>query len=131
MAGRLGEEFRTMHNGAALRVVSPEHHPPDPRVADRPGAHGARLQGHHQGQVRQAIVAKLGGRSAHGGDLGVGGGVMGRDRAVAGGRDHLAGAGIQDHRPDRRFARLGCGARGVERQAHHAVVLILALISAH
>ena len=57
VAGRLFEEAGAVDHRAALGIVGAPDHPADPRVADGPGAHGAGLQRHIEGQAGQTIIS--------------------------------------------------------------------------
>ena len=124
MAGRLVEEAAAIDHRAAFHVLRPKHQPADARMADRPGAHGAGLQGDHQGQASEAIVAAFFRRGAQGQDLGVGGGVVAADGGVMGGGDHLAGRRIDDDGANGCFAGVSGGLRVVERDAHGAAIMV-------
>ena len=124
MAGGLLEEARTMGDRAALGVVRAIDQPADPRMADRAGAHGAGLQRHHEGQTRQPVVAELPRSLPQGQDFGVGGWIVHMDRAVGGDGDDLVRGGIDHDSAHGRLAALGGGLRGVERNAHGALVMV-------
>ena len=124
MAGRLLEEPAAIHHGAALHIFSPEHKSPDPGVADRSGAHRARLQGDGEGQPDQAIVADPLRRAAHGQDFGVGGWVMRIDRRVRCLGDDLACRRIEHHGADRNLPGVRGGLRLLQGEAHHCEVMV-------
>ena len=123
MAGRLVEEARAVDDRAALGVGRAEHQPADPGVADRPGAHGAGLQGDHQGEAGQAVVAQRRAGGAQGQDLGVGGGVAERDGGIGGLGQDLAGRRIEHDRAHRRLAARGGGLRQRQGDAHGREVM--------
>lgn len=124
MAGGLVEEPRAVHDGAALGVFGAEHQPANARVADRPGAHGAGFERHHQSEAGQPVVSAFRRRLPKRQHLGVGRRVMRPDRAVGRNRDHFAGGLVDDDGADRGLAALGGGLRGVERDAHGAMVMV-------
>ena len=124
MAGGLIEELRSVHHSAALGVLSAEHQPADPGVAYRPGAHRAGLQGDHQRQAGEAVVAKARRGRAQGDDLGVGGGIMGPDRLVGADGDDLARRRIHDDSADRGLPGGRGGLRRFKGDAHGAMVMV-------
>lgn len=124
MAGRLLEKARAMQNRAALGVLRPEHQPPDAGQADRAGAHGAGLQSDEEFQSGQAIGPQPRGGGAQGENFGVGGGVGGGDRSVAGAGDDLAARRIEDDCADRHFAGRGRRLRLLKGDAHGGKVMV-------
>ena len=76
-------------SGTGLGVLGAEIEPPQTDMGDGAGAHGAGLERHIEGQVGEVVVFEPGGRVAQGDDLGVGGRVVGADRAVGAGRNYL------------------------------------------
>ncbi len=89
--------------GAGLGIGGAEDDPGHPGGEERPGAHGARLEGDHDGGAGQPPPAGGGGGPAQGEHLGVGGGVAGPLPLVAGPGQHLA-VGIE-HDARRRARR--------------------------
>ncbi len=123
VAGRLAEEPWAVEDAAALDVAGGEDQAGDARVADRAGAHRAGLQGDEKLEPRQAIVGQGGAGRAQGANFGVGGGIAGCDRGVAGASDDLAGGGVEDHRADGRFAGGAGGLRLGKGDAHGGKVM--------
>ncbi len=124
MARRLFEEPPAVHHRAAFGVLGPEHQPPDTRVADGPGAHGAGLKRDKQGQPRQAIVAQHLRRGAQGENLRMGRGIAGADRRIGGAGHDSACGRVNDHSAHRNLAagrrrlRLGQG------EAHVPLIMV-------
>ncbi len=124
MAGWLIEDTRAMDHAPALGIVGAVNQTADPRLADRTGAHGAGLQRHEQGEAGQPVIAASLGRHPDGQDLGMGGGIVGSDRRIAGAGHHLAGLGIDDHGPHGSLARGRSGLRLGEGDAHGRLVMV-------
>ncbi len=103
-----------------LVVVRTEHDPVDAREHQRPGAHRAGLEGHHEGAAGQPPLADGAGRLAHGHDLGVAGRVAVALADVAARADDLAGGGEHDG-ADRYVAPAGRRRREVEGRPHGCV----------
>src|SRR5207249_3109758 len=59
--------------GAQLGVQRPEYQALEPRLRDRPGAHGAGLQGHVEGAAEEAPAPQTARGLAHRVELGVAG----------------------------------------------------------
>src|SRR5450759_784383 len=131
----LGLEHATHHLGAVVEppvtdhvvqrpgrtrlwIRSPEHQPPDPGQYERAGAHGARLQRHHQRAAGQPPTSRRLGSGAQGQHLGVRGGVAEPLARVSAPADNSTG-GVSHHRADRYVAarrrRLGPGQRGAHQ----------------
>ena len=92
-----------MLDRAALRVGRGVIEPAQPRVADRAGAHRARLERDVEIAVGQPVLAELArAAGAERDHFGVGGRVGVAARAIAGAGDHLAVA--RQRRADRRLA---------------------------
>ena len=91
---------------AGLVVVRAEHKPPQLSEHDRPGALGARLEGHVERAVVEAISAERRHSLLDGEQFGVGGGVVAGDRGVVrpGNDDAVAG----DDGADGHFVELDC-----------------------
>src|SRR5690606_12923523 len=124
VTGGLVEEAGPVAHGPALGVVGAPHHPPYARVTDGPGAHGARLERHIQGQAGQPVVAGLFRRLAQGQDLGVGGRIVSPDGGVSGGAEHLAGAFVDHQGADGRLAVVRRRLRQIKRRAHEAQIMV-------
>src|SRR5262249_58977961 len=58
MAGRLGEETRTVLYSPAFRIGRAEIEPADPGKGDGGGAHGARLERDVEGAIGQPFAAE-------------------------------------------------------------------------
>ena len=124
MTGGLLEESRPVDDGATLRVGRGEDQAPYARVADRPSAHRTRLEGNEEFEACQTIVAPRLGGPSQGDDLGVGGGVMRRDRPVARRRRDGSGVGVEHHRAHRGFAAPRGGLRLFQGSAHHRQIMV-------
>jgi 23S rRNA pseudouridine2605 synthase len=124
MAGGLVEHDRPMGDAPALGIRSPEHQPPDPSVADRPRAHGARLQRHVQPKPGQTVIAALFRRHANGADLSVGGGIVQADRGVASDGDDLARRRIEHNRAHGGLSGQSSRLRSVKGDAHGGEVMV-------
>ena len=124
MAGWLIEHPGPVNDAAALGVLGAEHHPTDPGLADRAGAHGAGLKADIEGQARQTVVADSLRRGANRQDLGMGRGVIKADRSVFSLGDHRSSGRIDDHSANRGLFKVGCGLRKGERSAHVGGVMI-------
>ena len=74
----------------------------DPRMQHGTAAHGTRLQRHVQGAAIEPVVAQTLGRSAQCQHLGMGGGVLPRQRCIAALAHHLPV--FDDHRAHGHFA---------------------------
>ncbi len=124
MACRLLVETPAAHHRPALRILRAEHKAPDPRMADRAGAHGAGLQRHRQGQVGEPVVAEPLGGAPHCQDFRVRRRITQGNRCVRRLRDHRARRRIEHHRADRDLAVEGGGLRLLQGDAHHCEVMV-------
>ena len=113
-----------MDDASTLGVLGAKHQPADAGVADRPGAHGAGLQGDEELQTSEAMIAESLCRGPQRQDLGVSRGIMPGNRSIGAGGDHLATDRIADHCSDRRFAAAGGGLRQFERDAHGRFIMV-------
>ena len=86
----IGEQIGHAAAGAGLRIGGAVDHPPDPRVENGAGAHGARFQRHVQNRTGHAVVAAQRRRGPQRPDLGVRGRIAGPDRRVGSLADQLA-----------------------------------------
>lgn len=118
------EKARAVYHSTALGVVCTKHDSSDPGVADGPGAHGAGLQGDHQGQASQPVIAEFLCRRAQGHDLCMGRRVMGPNRLIGTDCDDLSGVWIDHNGAYRRLAGYGCGLRRVKCDAHGAKIMV-------
>jgi 23S rRNA pseudouridine2605 synthase len=112
-----------MRHGPALGIVGPPDHAADAGVADGPGAHGAGLKRHIEGQAGEAVVSKFRSRSAQGDNLGMGGRVMGSDGAIAALGDDLAGRFIDDHAAHRSLSRVRRRLRTCQGHVHEPLIM--------
>src|SRR5690606_31182124 len=123
VAGRLVEEAGTMGDGAALGVVRAPDDAADAGVADGPGAHGAGLERDIEGQAGEPVVAPLRRRRAQGDDLGVGGRIVGADRAVHALGDDLAGGFVDDDAADGSLSRVRRRLRTGQGHVHEPLIM--------
>ncbi len=120
----LGEDVDDAPRGACLWVASAEDDRGDASEDDRARAHGAWLERHVEGRVRQPPAAERLGGAADREDLGMRGGVAAQLALVAGCREKLAIAG--DDGADRHIAMTFCLAGSLDRQAHQALLCVIA-----
>lgn len=116
-----GQQVESPPGGSALGIGGAEHQPLDPGVDNGPGAHDARLQGDIEGRSWQPVVPDPARGLTEGQDLGMGTGVMARDRPVPALSDHLAVA--HQHRTDRDLA-LGLGLFGQGQGTAHPAFIV-------
>ena len=124
MAGGLLEETGAVGDSAALWIAGPEDQAADPRVTDRAGAHGARLEGDQQRQARQTVVADRAGRRSQRQDLGVGGGIPQGDRRVPGPSDQGSRRRIDHDRADGGLPDQRGGLRLGQGDAHVGEIMV-------
>ena len=83
------EDFETGAKGAAFWVISSIDDAWDTCLNDSAGAHGAGLKGDVEDSVGEAVVAEKARGFANHDDLGVSGGIIIADGAIAGTRNHI------------------------------------------
>ena len=117
---RVGEDFEAGADGAAFGVVGAIDQAGNASLNDRAGAHTARLDGHIERCISEAIVAEEAGGFAEDDDFRVGGGVAVANGAVAGAREEFAV--MDEHGADGNFAAGGCSAGFGESFLHELEV---------
>lgn len=122
VTGRLFEKSWPVHHCPALFVSRSKDQPPNPREADRAGAHRTRLERDVEGRASQSVIPRGLTCRTNGGDLCMSGRVMRRDGLVTSLTQHSAGFGIADNRPDRDFSCLSSEARQVQSALHHVMI---------
>jgi len=123
VAGRLFEEAWPMEDRPALGVVGTPDQSADPGMADRARAHGAGFQRDIQGQTAEAVVAQGLTGLAQSLDLGMGGRVVGCDRAVAAFAQDMTGRFVDHDGAHRHLAGLGRRLRKRHRHAHEPLIM--------
>ena len=107
MAGHLREIAGAVFDRTAFRIGGGVYEPLQPREADGPCAHGARLKGYIKRCPNQPLIAQPLRAFPYGEDLRVRGRIMGFDDSVAGPRNDAV-ANRNQHCANRHLATLAC-----------------------
>lgn len=123
MAGGLREKTRAMIHRPALGIGGPIDKPAEPGVAQRAGAHRARLQRHiKRAAKRQAIITEARASFPQRQHFRMSAGILKSDRPIMRLGEHPT-VRPNEHCSDRCFARVGGGLRKRDRGAHVLDVL--------
>ena len=120
MAGRLGENARSVVDAAALLVPGTVVKPRNARQRHRLGAHRTGLQGHIKIAAAETLVTKPFGGGANHQHFGVGRRVPEFNHPVAIARHHCAAPALDNDGADRDLGARAGGLRFLERQRHRA-----------
>ena len=117
---RMVKQIQHRARRAGFRLCGTPHDTFQPRMQHRARTHGARLQGHIQGAIVQAVIAQFFSSCAQGQDLGMGAGVVQTDRGVVRLRHHFTV--LHHHRAHRHLPGF-TGCLGLlQGQAHEIVI---------
>ena len=120
MAGWLGKEARAVLDGTAFRIWRAEIEPADARKGDGRGAHAAWFERDIQVAADEPLAAEPGTSLPDRQQLGMGGGIVGAERPIAGAGQHLAGWAHQ-HGADRNLAQKPGGLSAGMHTVYYAV----------
>ena len=113
---RMGEDFETRADRAALGVVGTVHEALDAGLDHRASTHGAGFECDVERGVGKAVVCECMGGFAKHDNFGVGSGVVIADGAVAGASNDFVS--VNENGADRDFAGIGGSKCFVEREPH-------------